>query len=170
MTLEQFSFIAEIISASAVVISLIYVGYQIKLNTAEKKLDSVQSIISGWNQLTLVYIENEEAGEAWRKVLGREELTKKEINLMAHVIYSHLMLLEEVYQKYKEGYLEDEFLNARITVIQTLLLNTSQVRELYNGMKRGGIYTQSFIEWLDSELQKSEMYDETPQLTKSETL
>lgn len=166
MLLEQIYFIAEIISAIAVVLSLVYVGHQIKLNTAEKRVDSVQSIISGWNRLTLSYIENEEAGEAWRKVMGREELTNKQINIMAHIIFAHLMLLEEVYNKYQAGYLDDEFLNARIKVIQVLLLNTPQVRTLHAGMIRGGILTQSFIDWLEIELQKSEMYDEIPELAK----
>ncbi|MDC1437040.1 hypothetical protein N8303_07330 [Gammaproteobacteria bacterium] len=167
MLLEQIYFIAEIISAIAVILSLVYVGYQIKLNTAEKRVDSVQSIISGWNRLTLIYIENEEVGEAWRKVMGREELNNTQLNLMAHIIFAHLMLLEEVYNKYQAGYLDDEFLNARIKVIQFLLLNTPQVRELGAGMIRGGIFTQSFVNWLEIELQKSKMYDETPELVKS---
>lgn len=164
MLLEQIYFIAEIISAIAVVLSLVYVGRQIKLNTAEKRVDSVQSIISGWNRLTLTYIENEEAGEAWRKVMGREELDNKQRNLMAHIIFAHLMLLEEVYNKYQAGYLDDEFLNPRIKVIQVLLLNTPQVRNIHAGMMRGGIFTQSFIDWLDIELQKSDLYTENPEL------
>ena len=52
-------------------------------------------------------------------------------------------------------------------MIQFLLLNTPQVRELGAGMIRGGIFTQSFVNWLEIELQKSKMYDETPELVKS---
>ena len=99
-TLQDYALLAEIVGALAVVVSLVYVGYQIQLNTAEQKVESVRSLTDGLRQLALVYVNNEKAGIAWHKVLDGEELTKRELNLMSDQIYAHLMAIEEAYSKY----------------------------------------------------------------------
>ncbi|MBT5218871.1 MAG: hypothetical protein HOI35_10990 [Woeseia sp.] len=165
-TLQEYALLAEIIGAFAVVFSLIYVGYQVQTNTAEQRVESVQSITTGYRELALVYVNNEDAGIAWHKVLDGEELTKRELDLMSDSIYSHLMTLEEAYDKYREGYINEEFLNARVALMQQKILLSPQIRNSYESMKIGGIFTRSFVEWLDVELKKSNLYDD-PQRTKS---
>jgi hypothetical protein len=148
-----------VISSFAVVISLIYVGYQVKINTAEKRAASVQSITTGHRELALVDVTNEAASIAWHKVLNGGELTDRELDLMADATYAHLMALEEAFDKRRNGYIDDEFLNARVNHMQLRLLLSPQIRSVYEGMKRNGIYTQSFVEWLERELRKSPLYE-----------
>lgn len=158
--------LAEIVGAIAVVLSLLYVGYQIQTNTAEKRVDSVQSITSGYRDLALVYVNNEDAGIAWHRVLDGEELTKRQVDLMSDSIYAHLMVLEEVYDKYQEGYIDEEFLNARVSLMAQKLLLSPQIRRSYEGMKLGGIFSKTFVQWLDGELEKSDFFTD-PQQIKS---
>jgi hypothetical protein len=165
MNLDSFAQLAEIVGGFAVVISLIYVGYQVQINTAEKRAASVQSVTSGNRELALVYVNNEAAGVAWHKVLDGEELTKRQLDLMSDSIYAHLMALEEAFDKHKAGYIDDELLSARVSLTQHKLLLSPQVRQVYEGMKRSGIYTSSFVEWLEGELRKSELYEQ-PHQTK----
>jgi len=165
MSLQDLASIAEVISSFAVVVSLIYVGYQVKINTAEKRAASVQSITMGHRELALVDVNNEAASIAWHKVLNGMELTERELDLMSDAIYAHLMALEEAFDKHKSGYIDEEFLNARVKSMQLRLLLCPQIRQVYEGMKKNGIYTQSFISWLDEELRKSPLY-QNPDIAK----
>ena len=165
-SLQEYALLAEIVGAIAVVLSLLYVGYQVQTNTAEQRVDSVQSITSGYRDLALVYVNNEDAGIAWHRVLDGEELTKRQVDLMSDSIYAHLMALEEVYDKYQEGYIDEEVLNARVSLMTQKLLLSPQIRRSYEGMKIGGIINKSFVQWLDGELEKSDLFND-PQKIKS---
>lgn len=167
-TLQEYALLAEIIGAIAVVLSLLYVGYQVKVNTAEQRIESVQSTTSAFRDLALVYVNNEDAGIAWHRVLDGEELTKRQLDLMSDSIYAHLMALEEVYDKYQEGYIDDEFLNARVSLVQQKILLSPQIRRSYEGMKVAEIFTQSFVEWLDGELKKSNLYGDSDRIKSLE--
>ena len=80
-SLEQYALIAEVVGAVAVILSLLYVGFQIQLNTAEERADSVQSITIGNRELALVYVNNHQAGVAWHKVLDGVVLNKRELEI-----------------------------------------------------------------------------------------
>lgn len=156
--LEQYALVAEIVGAIAIVISLFYVGYQLQLNTDENRTSSIQSINAGYRELALVYVSNKEAGIAWHKMLDGEQLSKREVDLMTDKIFSDLMLLEEAYFRANEGYLDEGFLESKISLMQEKVLISDQVRVGYEGMKTNGIFTQSFVNWFDGELRKSKLY------------
>jgi len=166
MNLQDWASLAEVVSGFAVVISLIYVGYQVKINTAEKRAASVQSITTGYRELALVDVNNEAASVAWHKVLNGGELSGRELDLMSDAIYAHLMALEEAFDKHKSGYIDEEFLDARVKLMQLRLLLSPQVRRIYEGMKKNGIYTSSFIAWLENELRKSPLYEKPDRAKK----
>ena len=156
--LETLANWGEFLGGTAVFLSLIYVGFQIQLNTAERRTDSIQSITAGNRELALIYVNNNDAGVAWHKMLDREELTKRELDIMSDVLYANLMLLEETYSKYQQGYIDRDFLDARVASQKILL--SPQLREVYELMKQARIYSRPFVEWLDDELRSSEFYDD----------
>jgi hypothetical protein len=158
-TIQDWGAAGELVGGVAVVLSLLYVGFQVRLNTAERRSDSIQSITAGNRELALVYVNNNDAGVAWHKVLGGEELTDRELHIMSDALYAHLMLLEETYSKYQQGYLDDSFLDARVALIRQKILLSPRLTGVYARMKKLRIYSQPFIEWLDSELRSSELYD-----------
>ena len=158
-TLQEYALIAEIAGGIAVILSLLYVGFQIQLNTAERRADSVQSITAGNRELALVYVNNEQAGIAWHKVLDGEELTERELHLMADSLYAHLMLLEETYSKYQEGYIDKDVLDARVALIESKILWSPQMKNVYQNMRAARIYSKPFREWLDSRLRTSPWFE-----------
>ena len=151
--MQSFALIAEIVSAIAVVLSLLYVGFQIQVNTAERRADSISSLNIGYREIALTYVNNEEAGVAWHKMLDREELSKREVDIMSDALYAHLVLLEDTYNKHKEGYLDDDFLNSRRSLEIYRITVSPQIRKVYETMKLQEIYTESFIHWLDDEIE-----------------
>jgi len=157
-TLQEYALIAEIVSGIAVVFSLIYLGYQIRANTAELRLESIHSITTGYREQALNYVHNEALGIAWGKILNAEELTEKEVFLFANNLYSNLMLLEETYYRTIAGYLNEDFLNAKLHLIEMKILSSPQIRKQHEKMVNEKIYTPEFIVWLDSKLQRSELF------------
>jgi len=152
LKLQEYALVAEIIGAIAVVVSLIYVGFQIQQNTTERRADSIEALNTGYREIALTYVEIEDAGVAWHKVLDGEELTKRDLDIMSDSLFAHLMLLEDTYNKHQQGYIDDEFLSAK-TALETIRVTRSpQLREVYEGMKGEGIYTESFIQWFDAEI------------------
>ena len=171
--LQEYALIAEIVSALAVVVSLVYVGYQVQMNTEEKRMQSVQSLTTANRELAMNLVNNEKEGIAWHKVLDGEQLTKRELDLMTDSLYSTLMVLEETYNKYQEGYIDAEFLQARVNLDAMWILRSPQLRQRYELMKTGfngknGIFTKSFINWLDGELRKSSVTTLVPQATNTQ--
>jgi len=157
LKLSEWAHVAEIIGAFAVVISLLYVGYQIQLNTAERRLDSVQSITARDEQIALAYSTNEMLGVAFEKTLNGAELSPLEQSTMGNIIFAHLRVLEDSYTKYQQGYLDDSFLESRKNLAMVIILRSPQVRAEYEAEKRAGIFPHPFIDWFDEELRKAEM-------------
>lgn len=73
--LQEFALIAEIASAVAVVLSLLYVGYQIRESTEQARLDSIRTMDQGYQQQAMNYVNNETLGIAWHKVLESSQGT-----------------------------------------------------------------------------------------------
>ncbi len=65
MTLEQWSFIAQIISAVAVVASLIFVGFQLKHATSAIRATSSQAHSSLYTDLVQSIIDNADFARTW---------------------------------------------------------------------------------------------------------
>ncbi len=156
--LQKFALFAEIVSAVAVVLSLVYVGYQIRESTEQARLDSIRTMDEGYQQQAMNYVLNEPLGIAWHKILNGEKLTDREVDLFGDNLYANLMLLEETWNAVKGGHLDDEFLDPKITLIQTKILSSSQVRQRHRQMVEAGIYTPEFVTWLDAQLKKSPQY------------
>lgn len=101
--LQELALHAEIVSAAAVVLSLLYVGYQIRESTEQARLDSIRTVDQGYQQQAMNYVNNELLGIAWHKVLEGEKLTDREVDMFGDNLYSNLMLLEETWNAVKGG-------------------------------------------------------------------
>lgn len=79
MTLEQASLVAQIISAVAVIVSLIFVGFQVKRATAAIRASSSQAHSGLYTDLVQSIIDNENFARIWSigltdpKALSEEE-------------------------------------------------------------------------------------------------
>ena len=65
MTLERAYFVAEITAATAVILSLIYVGIQIKQNTDTLKLRTAYDATEEFSDIYLVLTENSDLADIW---------------------------------------------------------------------------------------------------------
>ena len=158
-TLQNYALLAEIVGGIAVIVSLIYVGYQIEQNTSERRAESIRSITQGNRELALIYVNNSDAGVAWHKVLDGKPLTRRELEIMSDSVYAHLMLLEETYNAFEAGYVTEDFLRPRVALIEQKILWSEELRKVYADMKLAGIFSHKFTQWLDEQLQQSRWFE-----------
>ena len=151
-TIQDWGAAGELVGAFAVILSLLYVGFQVKLNTAERRADTIQAITHVNAELALVIVNNQDVSIAWHKVLEQEELTKREVDIMSDLLYAHLMLLEDTYSKYRQGYVASDVLDAKVALHTLAIQRSPQLVEVYSRMKLEKIYTLPFVSWLDHTL------------------
>jgi len=158
MKLKKWALIGEIVSAVAVVLSLLYVGYQIHESTEQARLDSIRAVNQGYQQQAMQYVHNEPLGIAWHKILEGEELTEREVDMFADNLYANLMLLEETWIAVEGGHLDEAFLEPKIALIQLKILRSPQIRNMHRQMVQEKLYTSGFVIWLDTQLERSPLY------------
>jgi hypothetical protein len=149
--LEKWALLAEIVGAVAIVISLVYVGYEVSRNTAEIRASNRQSTAARVQDFALMAANNPDLALAADGRTDPDTLTP--IQLMQANWYNIAFFRnsEEAYLQYLDGLLSEEYWNTRAVV------TISRARR---GV--GGAYWQSdkrnfsprFREWLDAELSR----------------
>lgn len=109
MTLEQASLIAQIISAIAVIASLVFVGFQLKSAAAAIRASSSQAHSSSYTQLVQSIIDNEDFARVWAKGIADPNALKEE-EWVRFVAYASALfrLYESSRVQWQHGRLDDE--------------------------------------------------------------
>ena len=104
MNLELASTIAESIAAAAVVLSLIYLGYQISAQRKEARLSSMDEFIRQWNENVRMLSTDRALTEVYLAGLSSYENLDAESKVMfsCHV-GPHLRIAEGMYRHYLSG-------------------------------------------------------------------
>jgi hypothetical protein len=110
MSLEQISLISQIVSAVAVIASLIFVGFQIRQNTLATRAQMREHIMSDWMSTAQVLIENPKvfatgiagAEEEYYALSNEDKFT---FMTQAFLIFKHY---ENMFLQYQAGFLSDE--------------------------------------------------------------
>jgi len=76
MSITDWSAIGEIVGAIAVVISLIYVGVQVKQNTTATRVVTTQAHVESWNHVVSVLCQSSETASTWHQ--GLQDLSRLE--------------------------------------------------------------------------------------------
>ena len=110
LTLEQASYLAEIIGVIAVVISLIYVGLQVKQNTLAIKLSTVHNVAEEWRDTSALISSNGDLAEILTKGFGDLHSIKGGDQLRAYAYMQNLFnLFENAYYQRVEGALDERY-------------------------------------------------------------
>lgn len=84
MTLEGINYISQIFAVVGVIASLIFVGYQIRLNTRALKATSHHAVTDGFNAINTLTISDPKVGRLFQLGLaGRRSLARMSTYLSA---------------------------------------------------------------------------------------
>jgi len=156
LKLSEWSNVAEIVSAIAVVGSLFYVGYQIKQNTEVSLAANRQSIATRAQELALYSAEVGIYKLLFTTDNDSTQLSSVDQDRLIAYIGALLRSTEEAFLLYRDGMLNEEYWNTRANVLLTML-KSKQTREIYHQTKNVGFYTKAFSVWVDKALR--EKYD-----------
>jgi len=110
MPLDQLANIAEIIAATVVVVSLIYVAIQIKQNTRSTRLETVHAISSGFNSFYDILASNRELTNIWHRGMfsfqGLDETEKLQFTFAMMRVFR---FTNEQYFQWREGAVDDDY-------------------------------------------------------------
>jgi hypothetical protein len=109
MNWEAVAAIAEAVGALAVFVSLVYLAYQIRQNTASIKASSYDSFVSHTSSLAALLLSNEDLGRAWGRGLAKPD----ELNPTDRQRFHSLMLrfyrqLESAHRQSASGLIEPD--------------------------------------------------------------
>jgi hypothetical protein len=158
MVLEAAANYADVIGGVAVVISLIYVGIQIRHNTKVSQGIATQQTFASTQTIYSWHADHSGASEIYAKFNQGDTLTTAET-----VRITHLMLgMVEQYQVYfilkKLKMMDDESFDSFFRKI-LLVLGTPTSRQWFTTNRN--FFRQDFVEYVDN------LIDENPQVSKS---
>lgn len=127
MTLEQYYYIAELIAAVALVISLIYVGIQVKLSAKATQAATAQSYVDTMNgYVGLINSSTDLAGILHRGAAGLNRLEDDEVVKFCAFHDQCFITFEAFYFEWKRGLLVPELWDTYRHVIHDLLIQPGQ--------------------------------------------
>ncbi len=154
MPLDQLANIAEISAAALVIVSLMYVGLQVRQNTAAIKSQAIGSAIQ-LAQAELRWLGDKEFAQLFQKSINAPEtLTKDDIHQLNAWNITVLNGRSNEYQLYKLGTLTEERWKVNEPAVKYAL--SGQWHR--NWLKTGGrhFFDDEFIDWVESVLDESD--------------
>ena len=148
--LSDWASIAEVVSAVAIVLSLLYVGYQIRENTIEVRATNRQELISRAMSAT----ENSasrEISEVLTKAFDGSDLTAVERTQFGYIVRTVLYDVQEAYLLHAEGRLDEAYWNTRASIVLQYL-GPTVARAIYHRDSSIGALHPDFVSWLDNAL------------------
>jgi len=109
MTLENIYYIGQTVAVVAILLSIVFVGLQIRQNTKALKATSHHAITDSFNQLNALVGTNPEAGRIWRVGLsGIDNLDEDEQMSFSYLCLGYMRVFETLYFQNKNGTMEPQ--------------------------------------------------------------
>ena len=149
MKLSEWAHVAEITSAIAVVVSLIYIGLEVNQNTAAVKANTHQSLVDyGWGQ-TEILLTNETLADLVKKGESNPEaLTARERSQFYEYTSWRLATWESVFMNHEHGLVDGEVWRGWDGYYRLLTLNKPGYVEFWRDNRSA--YYAPFMAYIDS--------------------
>ena len=151
MKLREYALVAEILSAIAVVVSLIFVGYQVNQNTNEIRASNRQQITTMAMSATLSVSTSPELAEAIAKIQKGDALSLAEETQYGYFVRGLLLDIQNAYLLYLEGRLDSQYWDTRSAILLAYL-GQPLALSIYQRDKSIGSLDSRFVEWLDNQI------------------
>lgn len=144
LKLSDWANIAEIASAIAIVCSLLYVGYELHLNTIETRTGNIQAMAAQSQAFHLALATNPQLTE----ILGTpsDELTPVQVTQIRSLLATALRGAETSFVLYSKGMLEERYWRGKAEEI-LMYLEDEGWQEQWK--MRRDLFDPDFADWLD---------------------
>jgi len=142
VTLSGLSDLSQVVSAIAVVFSLIYVAQQIRANTEATRAATRQSIAETDFEFISTVLDPLTLLEAETKLLAGSELAPSEHLALVERQHLNFRIFENAYYQFSTGLLEPETWERYRQIIRVLLFDREPARTMWEQKKH--IFDESF--------------------------
>jgi len=108
MKLSEWADVAEIGAAIGVIVSLIFVGMELRSNTAATEAATREAVNQKDIQFLSLRIDSSVLAEAHAKLESGQELSQLEVSQLVHQEYVNFISFENSYYQYRKGVLEEQ--------------------------------------------------------------
>jgi hypothetical protein len=158
MSIQDWSSIAEIVGAIAVVVSLLYLAIQMRSQNREARLSTINSSLAEWNSLLALVADSSELASIWNRGLKNEELSEDEEVRFRAFANSYLRVVEGLYLQHLEGRLDDRIWHG-ISKGTTDMLAATGLHRFWS--HRQDWYSSEFREFVDTAMKSSKVTNDS---------
>ena len=168
MSLDQIANIAEISAAAFVIVSLIYVGIQIRQNTRTVRGSTLQKNTDFWGTLFLRLVEPEVARAYAAGLAGQPDIRPAHYTQFFFICRAMFLGLENQYYQFRHGILDQATYLGYERSIQTQLLAFPGFRVWWQQSR--AVFSPAFIAHVDSMIERTPEADPGALLSEWSTL
>lgn len=140
----------ESIAAAGVILSLIFVGYEVRQNTKVARGQARQALAELNQEWLILLSQDPEFNRIFQKVWStQDELTESEWSRGSFMMTMHLRRLENVFFQYDEGLIDQSALNSYGLQMVAENLNSERFRRYWIGDKWRNGFDPKFVNFLE---------------------
>ncbi len=143
--------LANLIAGVGVILSLLFIGYEIRQNTAETRAAGAATVGDSFRELILARAQSPSLAAAIVAISSGEQPTPiQEVQYSGYLI-ALIRTVEDAYLLYRAGRLDEDQLQVRLAGLNNHI-NDRRGRDRWDGFKSSGIFSADFTRWLDEQL------------------
>ena len=149
MSLQDLTNFAEIAASVGVIVSLIFVGYQMRQNTSQLQRNEHNSTMAQWSTIRMAWVENRDVAEIWRGGLsGERELDVTDQFRLESLLTEQLWAAYHVWERTKRGILTEGTFQEAVVPLIPVWLSTPRGAPWWSTAKRN--YPPPFVADVDA--------------------
>jgi hypothetical protein len=159
LKLREIGDLANFIAAVGVIISLLFVAYEVKQNTEASLAANRHTVIAALREQLLVRAQSPSLSTVIEAAASGKELTPAQHSQYIAYLFAVMKSVEEAYFQYIEGGLDKEYLDTRVAgLMNRYFLGNELGRAFFEENKNRGEMTAAFAQAIDAKF--SEMNNE----------
>ena len=153
MKLRDLGDTANFIAAVGVIVSLLFVAYEVNQNTEASLAANRHTVIASLREQLIVRAQSPSLAAVIEAAASGSELTPAERSQYRGYLFAQVKSVEDAFARYIEGQLDKEYLDTRISGLMIRdFLGNELGRSLYEGYKTSGQLTADFSQAIDAQL------------------
>lgn len=145
--LQKWALVAEIVSAVVVVVSIVFLIFEVRSNTEAMQAQGLQSIAERTQQISLSVALDPELAEISSLFWG----VSAEQNRINSYLVSVMKIGEESFIQYHNGNLDEDVWQSRASYVLMHMQNEA-ARRIFEAITSSGNWVPKYVEWLTQEI------------------
>jgi hypothetical protein len=153
MSLQDFTNLAQIAASLGVIVSLIFVGYQMRQNTSQLTRNEHNSTMAQWSTIRMAVVANRDVADIWGKGLrGESALDVTDQFRLEQLLEEQLWAAYHVWERTKRGILKEGSFQEAVAPLTPAWLSTPRGAQWWSAAKRN--FPPLFVADVDAALAK----------------